>query len=106
VTFSNHPDFHDDFRFEPTGYVEPALIDRNAPNGPSAVSNPDRKGTGELQLGNLDFAQTNCVHTVEDVPLGASGPGAARFNGVLDNTEVFFGTMDALALDARKVATA
>jgi alkaline phosphatase len=46
------------------------------------------------------------VHTVEDVPMGASCPGAALFKGVLDNTEVFFGIMDALALDARKVATA
>jgi alkaline phosphatase len=106
VTFSNHPDFHDDFRFERAGFVEPAVIDKNAPDGPTAIPNPDKAGQAELQLGNLDFSQTNCVHTVEDVPLAASGPGAARFNGVLDNTEVFFGIMDALALDARKSATA
>jgi alkaline phosphatase len=106
VTFSNHPDFHDDFRFKQAGYIEPALIDRNAPNGPTAVANPERDSPAELQLGNLDYAQTNCVHTVEDVPLGASGPGAARFNGVLDNTDVFFAMMDALALDARKSVTA
>jgi alkaline phosphatase len=29
-------------------------------------------------------------------------PGSARFNGVLDNTEVFYAMVDALGLDARK----
>jgi alkaline phosphatase len=106
VTFSNHPDFHDDFRFDLAGFTEPALLDRNAPNGPAAVPNAERDGQAELQLGNLDYSQTNCVHTVEDVPLGASGPGAARFNGVLDNTEVFFAIMDALGLDARTSVSA
>ena len=104
VTFSNHPDFHDDFRFDGPGYIEPAVINRDAPGGPAAVPNPEKDPDAELQLGNLDFSQTNCVHTVEDVPLAASGPGASRFNGVLDNTELFFAMMDALAIDARKLA--
>jgi alkaline phosphatase len=102
VTFSNHPDFHDDFRFAQAGFVEPAMIDRAAPGGPAAVPNPEKAPQAELQLGNLDYSQTNCVHTVEDVPLGASGPGSARFNGVLDNTDVFYAMVDALGVDARK----
>lgn len=104
VTFSNHPDFHDDFRFDGPGYVEPAVINKDAQGGPAAVPNPEKDPDAELQLGNLDFSQTNCVHTVEDVPLAASGPGASRFNGVLDNTELFFAMIDALAIDARKSA--
>jgi hypothetical protein len=74
VTFSNHPDFHDDFRFDRAGYIEPALLDRGAPNGPAAVPNPEEDGEAELQVGNLDFSQTNCVHTVEDVPLARPAP--------------------------------
>jgi len=102
VAFSNHPDFYDDFRFDQAAYVEPALVDREAPGGARAVPNPNKDGGAELQIGNLPFTETNCVHTVEDVSIAALGPGAARFNGVLDNTEVFFAMMDALGLDARK----
>ncbi len=100
IGWSNHPDHFDDFRLNGL-FEEPTLLDRAAPGGPTAVANPAKDGGSALQTGNLDFSQTNCVHTVEDVPIMASGPGAARFNGVLDNTEVFFAMMDALGLDAR-----
>lgn len=102
IAWSNHPDFRDAFRFESGGYVEPALANKNASGGPAAVPNPDKDNGAELQTGNLDFAETNSVHTVEDVGIWASGPGAERFNALLDNTEVFFAVMDALGLDARK----
>lgn len=36
---------------------------------------------------------TGAVHTGSDVPLSAFGVGAAGFAGVMDNTEVFFKTM-------------
>lgn len=101
VAFSNHPDFRDDFRFDQAGYVEPALLDKQAPGGPTAVPNPAKDADAELQVGNLPFNETNCVHTVEDVGISALGPGAAHYNGVLDNTEVFFGMMHALGIDPR-----
>ena len=104
VAWSNHPDFADDFHFENAGYVEPAVVDKDGPGGPAAVPNPSRDAGAELQTGNLPFAETNCVHTVEDVGIWASGPGAERFNALLDNTEVFFAMMHALGLDARKNA--
>ncbi|MEV6816033.1 alkaline phosphatase [Micromonospora sp. NPDC051296] len=66
------------------------------------MANPARDPGAELQTGNLPFDQTNCVHTVEDVAIVASGPGAQRFNGFLDNTEVFHAIIDALGIDARK----
>jgi len=103
IAWSNHPDFRDAFRFEQGGYVEPALVDNSDPNAPKpAVPNPKRDDQAELQTGNLNFGETNSVHTVEDVGIWASGPGAERFNALLDNTEVFFSVMDALGLDARK----
>jgi alkaline phosphatase len=94
--WSNHPDHTDDFQHNPV-FQQPALIDSNG----VAVDNPNRDPGAELQTGNLPFNQTNCVHTVEDVSVFASGPGAARFNAFLDNTEIFFGIIDALGLDAR-----
>ena len=38
---------------------------------------------------------TSAVHTGSDIPLTASGRGASLFKGVLDNTDVFFLTMQA-----------
>ena len=61
-----------------------------------------RAGNGELQTGNLPSSANNAVHTVEDVPLTASGPGAEQFHKAMDNTEVFFAIVNALGLDARQ----
>ena len=36
---------------------------------------------------------TSAVHTASDIPLSAYGFGAARFTGVMDNTDVFFKIM-------------
>jgi alkaline phosphatase len=94
--WSNHPDHTDDFRHNPL-FLQPAVLDADG----VAVSNPERDPDAELQTGNLPLNETNCVHTVEDVPVFASGPGAARFNAFLDNTEIFFAMMDALGMDAR-----
>ena len=41
-------------------------------------------------------------HAADDVPLNAEGPGSEYFNGVMDNTDVFFGIMRALGIDATK----
>ena len=90
--WASHPDHRDDFRLDAVP-TQPALI-----SGGVAVPNPTHDAGAELQTGNLPLNQTNCVHTVEDVSVFASGPGAARFNGLLDNTEVFHAMMAALQL--------
>ncbi len=94
IGWSNHPDHHDAFQIQARP-IEPAFIDTNSRR---AVPNPERDPDAELQTGNLPFDQTNCVHTVDDVVIYASGPGATRFSGLLDNTEVFFAMADALGL--------
>jgi len=94
IGWSNHPDHHDAFQIQ-VRPLEPAFIDSNTRR---AVPNPERDQEADLQTGNLPFDQTNCVHTVEDVVIYASGPGANRFAGLLDNTEVFFAMADALGL--------
>jgi alkaline phosphatase len=90
--WSNHPDHMDDFQAEAV-FAQPALS-----SGGVAVPNPTHDPGALVQIGNLPYSQTNCVHTVEDVGVFASGPGAARFNAFLDNTEIFFAMMDALGV--------
>jgi alkaline phosphatase len=74
---------------------------QDLPSGANVVLNGAHDADAELQLGNLPLDQPNAVHTVDDVPIMAAGPGAARFNATLDNTEVFFAIVDALGIDAR-----
>ncbi|GAB95706.1 alkaline phosphatase [Kineosphaera limosa] len=92
--WSNHPDHRDDFQFNPS-FEQPALV--NEGSGQSEP-NPVRDPNALLQVGNLPGEQSNCVHTVEDVSVVASGRGSQRFNGVLDNTEIFFAMADAMQL--------
>lgn len=94
VGWNNHPDYRDDFELDPAP-TQPALVDTATRR---AAPNPARDPNAELQTGNLPFDQNNCVHTVDDVIVVASGPGADRFRGLLDNTEVFFAMVDALGL--------
>ncbi|WP_168581478.1 alkaline phosphatase [Gephyromycinifex aptenodytis] len=95
--WSNHPDHSDDFQHNET-FAQPALADARG----RAVDNPKRDPGALVQVGNLPYKQSNCVHTVEDVSIVASGHGSERFNGVLDNTEVFFAIAHALGLKVKK----
>ncbi|WP_432509978.1 alkaline phosphatase [Kineococcus sp. SYSU DK001] len=92
--WSNHPDHPDDFAHNAV-LAQPALED---PATEQAFPNPDRDPGAVVQIGNLPLEETNCVHTVEDVFIGASGPGAQRFAKLLDNTEVFHNVCAALGL--------
>jgi alkaline phosphatase len=53
-----------------------------------------------LRPGNLPFGNRSSVHSGEDVILTASGPGAERVRGQMDNTEVFRVMVEALGLGA------
>jgi alkaline phosphatase len=92
--WSNHPDHPDDFAHNAV-LAQPALED---PATEQAFPNPDRDPGAVIQIGNLPLDETNCVHTVEDVFIGASGPGSQRFAKLLDNTEVFHNVIAALGL--------
>jgi len=96
IHWANHPDYYASYKVfdEP---VEPTVKE-----GEKWVANKQRASDGELQPGNLPASVNNEVHTVEDVPLTASGPGAEQFHKTLDNTEVFFAIVNALGLDARQ----
>jgi alkaline phosphatase len=44
---------------------------------------------GQLQANHLGVGFTSGAHTADFVPLLALGPGAERFGGFLQNTDVF-----------------
>ncbi len=60
------------------------------PSGPLA-----RDTAGNfLVTGHL--SDSVAAHTASDIPVSASGPGAERFTGVMDNTDIFFKMMESV----------
>ena len=96
IHWANHPEFYENYQ------VNDEPLSPTVQEGDKWVANTKRNGDGELQTGNLPWNANNEVHTVEDVPLTASGPGAEQFHKTIDNTEVFFAIVNALRLDARQ----
>ena len=98
VFFSVFPDHYETFRPKLDGPFVPAVV---APDK-SYVANEKYKDTpgAVLRVGNLPHSANQGVHSGEDVILTATGPGADRVRGFLDNTEVFRIIVDALGLSA------
>jgi len=98
IFFSAFPDYYETYRPKLDGPFVPAV------GGPdkSYVANEKYKDTpgAVLRVGNLPHGAPQGVHSGEDVILTATGPGAERVRGFLDNTEVFRIVVDALGLAA------
>ena len=63
------------------------------------IDNPEDDPNGLLLGGNLPEGSTSSVHTLQDVPVFATGPGAEYFGRSQENTEIFFGILYALGVD-------
>jgi alkaline phosphatase len=96
VQYANHPDYYEDFKAHDKP-VSPAIM-----SGDVAIGNVERARDGVFYPGNIPLDESSEVHAADDVPLSAAGPGADYFMGVMDNTEVFFGMVKALGIDATK----
>jgi alkaline phosphatase len=96
IHWANHPEFYEDYQ------VNDEPLSPTVQEGDKWIANKKPNGDGELQTGNLPWNAHNEVHTVEDIPLTASGPGAEQFHKTIDNTQVFFAIVNALKLDARQ----
>ena len=102
VGFGNHPEYRDDFLFNPRP-VSPTIQDPSAPSGVAKfIANPARDPQGILYPSNLPSFEGTEVHSADDAPLFASGPGARNFHGIRDNTEIFYGVVSALGIDATR----
>ncbi|CUH97811.1 putative secreted protein [Propionispora sp. 2/2-37] len=96
VQFANHPEYYENYKFQKVP-TSPAIM----ANG-KAVANPKRSEGGQLMPGNIPASDPSEVHSADDVPLTAQGPGADYFKGIMDNTEVFYGIVRALGLDGNQ----
>ena len=93
VHFANHPDYYEDYRMDPV----PTTPNVNGEANQAKLLDPsDPDKDRFLQIGPINGSTG--VHTVEDVPLMAHGTGSHYFNGVLDNTEVFFAIANVMGL--------
>jgi len=93
-TVNNHPDYTEDFQVSPVPR-SPAITNDEG----IAVDNPDDDPNGIPMSGNLPMNSTSGVHTLQDVPVFAFGPGADCFNGTYHQREVFFCMAAAIGLD-------
>jgi len=63
------------------------------------IDNPDDDPNGILFSGNLAPGDSTGVHTLQDVPVFAMGPGAEAVSGAYHQRELFFVMAGALGLD-------
>ncbi len=97
--FAVFPDYYETFRPKLDGAFVPAVV---APDKSYLANGKYKSAPGAvLRVGNLPHTANQGVHSGEDVILTATGPGADRVRGFLDNTEVFRIIVDALGLGAQ-----
>lgn len=117
IQYANHPSHYENYRFMeiPT---PPALsvnetetkavkvgdkVEYHEVMKSSSKANPGRiplHGKKELSPANIPLFDPQEVHSADDILVNAGGPGSEYFNGMMDNTEVFFGILRALGIDA------
>lgn len=119
IQYANHPAYYENFHFQQkptmptitekvTKQEAQQIGDKTEYHQVSTVvakANLARHHDGdpvELVPANIPDTIGDECHAADDVPLNAEGPGSEYFNGVMDNTEVFFGIMRALGIDATK----
>lgn len=93
-TVNNGPDRTENFQVSEVPRVPAIRNDEGV-----YVDNPDDDPNGIFQAGNLRPGDSTGVHTLQDVPVFASGPGAEYFNGSYHQHEIFFGMAAAIGLD-------
>ena len=86
--YGNYPDHYETLHPKLDGTFVPAVKDEKG----AFIANPKYLQQQEDAIhvgGNLPVHQDSGVHTADDAVLSASGPGAEKFHGFMDNTEVF-----------------
>ncbi len=96
MTFGNFPDYYETNRPKLGGPFVPSIKNSKG----DYIANPQYKDEpgAVLRVGNLPQSADSGTHTADDGVLNASGPGAKRVHGFMDNTEVFRTMVDALGL--------
>jgi len=98
--YGNYPDHYETLHPKLDGTFIPAVKGADG----KFIANPKYAQLQEDAIhvgGNLPSHQDVGVHTADDAVLNASGPGADRFKGFMDNTEVFKVMVQTLGLGSK-----
>ena len=98
--YGNYPDHYETLHPKLDGTFVPAIKDDSG----KYVANPKYLQLQEDAIhvgGNLPSHQESGVHTADDAVLNAMGPGADKFRGFMDNTEVFKVMVESLGLGSK-----
>jgi len=100
VVFGSAPDHYEDYKFDKVPTAPTINSDGVYVANPAKLANPDDPNRERFhRTGTINpAADSQGVHTADDVPLMAYGPGSSYFQGTMDNTEVFFGMVNSLGL--------
>lgn len=103
VFFGNYPDHYQTYRPKLDGPFVPAVKDEKG----AYMANAAYKNIpgAQLQPGNLPHAESQSVHSIDDLVVGARGPHAEAFQGFMNSTEVFRIMAEALALGEKQDGT-
>lgn len=94
-TVNNGPEHTENYQVSPSPRV-PGIANEEG----VYIDNPEDDANGIFVAGNLDPRDgSSGVHTLQDVPVFAMGPGAEAFMGMYHQREIFFGMAAALGLD-------
>jgi len=104
--FGAHPDVRENYTVHENGIREPAA-EIEGLDGPydGAYVNPEDGLNGFVSNGTLPVENGQGVHSLADVAVFASGPGAQTFAGVYNSIDVFFKIADVLDLGRKTNVT-
>lgn len=96
VFFNNFPDYYETFRPKLDSTFVPAI--KNEKDEYVANKAYEKVPGAVFREGILPRATDTGVHAVDDMVIQASGPGAERIRGYMENSELFRVIVDALAI--------
>ncbi|KAF6755465.1 alkaline-phosphatase-like protein [Ephemerocybe angulata] len=92
--FGASPDHRESYTINEKGPRTPATKGDDG----GYVANPAEHTHGFSVSGTIPIDESQGVHSLQDVPVYAKGPGAETFRGVYNSVDIFFKIADALAL--------
>ncbi|KAG0031956.1 hypothetical protein BGZ81_000222 [Podila clonocystis] len=94
---AGYPTHREDFQISINGTNVPAITKTSSHHHYPEVVAPE-SAKGILKGSTLNAKEEVGVHSLQDVPIFASGPGSNLFAGIQDNTEIFHKIAEVLGL--------
>ncbi|KAJ9126780.1 hypothetical protein QFC24_001812 [Naganishia onofrii] len=98
--FAAHPDVRETYSVDTRGPRVPATNSTPARN--DYIASPSDQPQGFVINGTIPVSNSQGVHSLTDIPVYTKGPGADKFGGVYDSTQIFFKMVEVLGLGTTK----